>query len=274
MPVHSRCVGTVAVLTLEQPPVNALSQPMRQALWSALERVDADEDTRAIVLTGAGRGFCAGGDLAELRSPLQQAWPGISNHLLPRIERCRKPVIAALHGFAIGGGFELALACHHRVARHDTRLALPEKNHGVVPPSGSQRLPRAVGVERSLQLMVSGDTVLAQTFAGTTLFDRLCEGDVLEAALDFATRLDPAVPPPRALLRHRALDPAEAQAAIALWRARLREWPRATLAMHRCVDAVACGVDAVNFDAGLAAAKQLHDELATALRGNDMETRS
>jgi enoyl-CoA hydratase/carnithine racemase len=274
MPVHARCAGPVAVITLDRPPVNALSHPMRQALWSALERADEDEDTRAIILTGAGRGFCGGGDLAELRSPLQQAWPGISNDLLPRIERCRKPVIAALHGFAIGGGFELALACHYRVARHDTRLALPEMKHGVVPPSGSQRLPRAIGAERSLQLMVSGDTVQAQVFGDTGLLERLCDGDVLAAALDFAAGLEPAQAPARTLLRHRPLDRAEALGAIASWRARLRDWPQASVAMHRCVDAVACALAAPTFDAGLMAAKQLHDELATALRSDSMETPS
>jgi enoyl-CoA hydratase len=262
MPVHLRCEGPVAVLTLDRPPVNALSQPMRQALWSALERADADEETRAIVLIGAGRGFCGGGDLAEMRTPEQQAWPGISNHLLPRIERCRKPVIAALHGFAVGGGFELALACHHRIAAQSTRIALPEMKHGVVPPSGSQRLPRAIGVARSLDLMVTGRTVHAQAFADSSIFARLCdEAELLQTALDFAGQLD-VVPPARSLLRHRALDGAEARTGLAAWRERLRDDPQATPAMHACVQAVGFAVDAPDFDAGLAAAKRLHDELA------------
>jgi enoyl-CoA hydratase/carnithine racemase len=143
----------VAVLTIDHPPVNSLSQPMRYALWTALEEADADDGVHSIVLTGAGRGFCAGGDLGELRSPRQQAWPGISNHLLPRIEACAKPVIAALHGFAIGGGLEQALACHHRL-HNAPRIALPEMKHGVVPPSGLQCLPRAAGVDRALALIV------------------------------------------------------------------------------------------------------------------------
>jgi enoyl-CoA hydratase/carnithine racemase len=262
MPVHLRCEGPVAVLTLDRPPVNALSQAMRQALWSALERADADEETRAIVLIGAGRGFCGGGDLAELRSPVQQAWPGISNHLLPRIEACRKPVIAALHGFAVGGGFELALACHHRVATRHTRIALPEMKHGVVPPSGSQRLPRAVGVERSLDLMVTGKTVHAGTFADTVLFARLCdEAQVLGTALEFAGQLGAAAPA-RSLLRHRPLDKVEARAGLAAWREQLYADPHATRAMHACAQAVGFAVDAPDFDAGLAAAKRLHDQLA------------
>lgn len=272
MPVHLRCEGPVAVLTLDRPPVNALSQPMRQALWSALERADADEETRAIVLTGAGRGFCGGGDLAEMRTPAQQAWPGISSHLLPRIERCRKPVIAALHGFAVGGGFELALACHHRVAARSTRIALPEMKHGVVPPSGSQRLPRAIGVARSLDLMVTGKTVDAESFAGTALFACLCdEAQLLDTALDYAGQLD-ALAPARSLLRHRPMDPDEARTGLADWRERLRQDPQATLAMHACVQAVGFASDALDFDTGLAAAKRLHDELAAVLRADLLET--
>src|SRR2546427_7275302 len=172
--IRTEHFGSVAVLTLDHPPVNSLSHPVRLALWAALEAADADDGVQAIVLAGAGKGFCGGGDLSEMRSPLQQAWPGISNHLLPRIEACRKPVIAAMHGFAVGGGLELALACHHRVAKRDTQLALPEMKHGVVPPSGSQRLPRAIGVDRALALIVLGGQWSAEAFADTALIDRLC----------------------------------------------------------------------------------------------------
>lgn len=271
MPVHSRREGAVTVLTLDHPPVNSLDHPMREALWEALEAADHDEEVRAIVVTGAGRGFCAGGDLGELRTPLQQAWPGISNDLLPRIEECRKPVIAAMHGFAIGGGLELALACHMRVARRDTRIALPELKHGVVPPSGSQRLPRAVGVERALQLIVLAETVPAQSFADTTLFDRLCDGDVVDAALAFTAEHHSASPPGRALLRHRQLDRSEAQAGIVAWRERLKAMPHASSVMHRCVDAVAFALHAPSFDAGLAAAKKLHDQLAAEMAASRPE---
>lgn len=271
MPVHSRCEGAIAVITLERAPVNALSHPMRQDLWSALERADADEETQAIVITGAGRGFCGGGDLTEMRSPMQQAWPGIGNHLLPRIERCRKPVIAALHGFAVGGGFELALACHYRIAERDTRIALPEIRHGVLPPTGSQRLPRAIGATRSLQLMLSADTVRADSFADTPLFERLCAGDVVEAACAFAAALDPRDSPARRLLRHRELDREGTRSAVAAWRERLQADSRTTLAMTRCVDAVEHALHAADFDAGLAAAKRLHDALAASVAAGALE---
>jgi enoyl-CoA hydratase/carnithine racemase len=262
MPVQQRREGAVAVLTLDRPPVNALSHPMREQLWSALEAADADPVVRAIVLAGGGKGFCGGGDLAEMRLPLQQAWPGISDHLLPRIEACRKPVIAALHGFAVGGGLELALACHFRVARRDTRLALPEIRHGVVPPSGSQRMPRAVGVERALDLIVSARYELAGAFADTALFDRLCDGDPIACALAWAAQRDPGADPAAALLRHRPLARAEAEASVAAWRKRLGAMPQASALARACVDAVEYAVLAPTFDDGLRAAKRLHDDLA------------
>ena len=265
MPVHRQRHGPVAVLTLDHPPVNSLSQPMRHALWTALEEADADDGIASIVLTGAGRGFCGGGDLGEMRSPLQQAWPGISNHLLARIEACRKPVIAALHGFAVGGGLELALACHWRVARSDTRLALPEIRHGVIPPSGSQRMPRAIGVDRALEMIVFAQYERADAFAGTALIDRLCDDDVVVAAVDFAVQLDPAVAAASTLLRHRPLARHPSQASVAAWRERLRAMPEATALMRDCVDAVEYAVSAQSFDSGLAAAKGLHDQLAVAL---------
>ena len=258
--------ASVAVLQLDHAPVNCLSLPVRRALWGALVAADADAAVSAIVLAGVGRGFCAGGDLAEMGSPLQQDWPGISNHLLPRIEACQKPVIAALHGFAIGGGFELALACHHRVAQRGTRIALPEINHGVLPPSGSQRLPRAVGVERALELMLSRATVRAEDL-DPGAFDLLCDGDGVDAAVEFAACHGSSSDPGRTLLRHRPLPDGPARAAIAAWRQRLGSSPDTSVAMQRCIDAVECALEAPDFDTGLAHAKRLHDELAGLARG-------
>ena len=263
--IHIERRGSVALLTLDHAPVNSLAQPVRLALWDGLVAADADAAVHAIVLAGAGRGFCAGGDLAEMRTPLQQTWPGISNHLLPRIEACAKPVIAALHGFAIGGGLELALACHHRVAQRGTRIALPEMKHGVLPPSGSQRMPRAVGVQRTLELIISGETVPAETFADTALIDRWCDAQVVATALEFAATLVPTASPAPSLLRHRATPTHDAPALIASWRARLAARAETSLALQRCIDAVECAVTAPDFDAGLIAAKRLHDDLAQRL---------
>lgn len=258
--VYASRSGQVAVLTIDHAPVNCLSQPMRYALWSAIEAADADKEVQGIVLTGAGRGFCGGGDLGESRAQ-QQAWPGISNHLLPRIEACQKPVVAALHGFAVGGGLELALACHYRVAQCDTRLALPEIKHGVIPPSGSQRLPRAIGVDRALQMIVFAEYVNADALDGTGLFHRLCKDDVVAAAVSCIVDHDTRLPPASILLRHRGIAPG-APEILATWRDRLRAMPQADALMHHCVDAVEYAVRAQSFDAGLAASKRLHDQLA------------
>jgi len=260
--------GSVALLTLANPPVNSLGHAARVALWQALVAADEDAAVDAIVLTGADRGFCAGGDLGELHSPRQQEWPGISNHLLPRIEACTKPVVAAMHGFAVGGGLELALACHYRIAQRATRIALPEIRHGVLPPSGSQRMPRAIGVARALALIVSASNVPAEAYADTPLFDALCTQDVVAAAFEFLASLERAGPPAAALLRHRALSKADARAPLASWRERLASMPDASDAMWRCVDAVECAVDAVDFDAGLAQAKRMHDELSRLRAGH------
>jgi enoyl-CoA hydratase/carnithine racemase len=250
--------GSVAVISLNHAPVNSLSQPVRLALWQALEAADADPSVSAIVVAGAQRGFCAGGELGEMRSPLQQA----SNDLLPRIEACTKPVIAAMHGFAIGGGLELALACHYRVAQRDTRIALPEIKHGVLPPSGSQRMPRALGVECALDMMVSGATVLAGDMHEGVLFDQVCEGGAVEAALALAAQLERSADPARVLLRHRRLDASQARPVIAAWRQRLAVLPGASPAMRGCVDAVECAIESPDFDTGLARAKRVHDELS------------
>ncbi|SDC48283.1 Enoyl-CoA hydratase/carnithine racemase [Variovorax sp. CF079] len=254
--------GGVLQLVLEHAPVNSLSHPMRLALWQALEAADADASVRAIVIGGAGRGFSAGGDYAELHSPLQRQWPALSAHLFPRIEACTKPVIAAIHGFAIGGGFELALACHYRIAQRDARIALPELKHGVVPPSGSQRLPRAVGVRRALALILAAEPVRADRYAQTPLFARLCDADPLAAARAFAAALEPGRPPASALLRHRPLERTGAAEAIAACRARLADAAVPSQAALRCIDVVECAVRAADFDGGLAAAKQIHDELS------------
>ena len=260
--VRSERRGDVALLTIANPPVNSLGHAARMAFWRALGAADEDPAVGVIVVTGAERGFCAGGELGELHSARQREWPGISSDLLPRIEACAKPVVAAMHGFAIGGGLELALACHYRIADRRTRIALPEIRHGVLPPSGSQRMPRAIGVARALALIVGGGTVAAETYAGTPLFDALCDADVIAASLEFAASLDRRRPPAGALLRHRALSKADARAPLASWRERLSAMPAASDAMWRCIDAVECAVDAVDFDAGLVEAKRMHDELS------------
>jgi len=254
--------GTTRLLRLNRPPVNAFSRALRTELQAALAEANADSTVQAIILTGQGRGFSAGGDLKEFGTPAVLQAPSLSNDLFPQIEASRVPVIAALHGFAIGGGFELALACHHRIAAAETHVALPEVLRGVLPPSGSQRLPRAMAMPRAIALMASGETVAAGLLTDAPLlFDRVAEGDAVAEALRFAYTLDRSRPVAERLLRHQPLNSPDPQATLAAWRAQLDAEPDRGRALQGRFAAVEAAVQAPDFDAGLARAKQLHDQM-------------
>jgi 3-hydroxyacyl-CoA dehydrogenase len=175
----------VAVIEINNPPVNALAQPLRAALQAAVVSADLDPSIRAIVLIGAGRNFVAGAEISELENPPLE--PVLAN-LLGRVEGCSKPVIAAIGGYALGGGLELALACHRRVAALDAQLGLPEIKLGLMPGAGgTQRLPRLIGSEAALSLMLSGEPIAAAAAAESGLVDRVVPAEALrEAALQAA----------------------------------------------------------------------------------------
>src|SRR5919204_4566502 len=148
--------GAVAVITLNNPPVNGLGHEVRRGILAGLDRAEADSAVRAVVLVGSGKGFSGGADIREFNTPKAVAEPTLVT-LLQAIEASSKPVIAAIHGMAMGGGLELALACHFRVAMAGAQIALPEVKLGLLPGAGgTQRLPRAVGVEAALNMIVSG----------------------------------------------------------------------------------------------------------------------
>ena len=177
----------IALVTLDNPPVNALGQAMRQALDQAVDRLGADPAVRAVVLAGAGALFVGGADITEFdRPPAPPHLPQV----LERIERQAKPWIAALHGQALGGGLELALACHYRLAAAGTRLSLPEVTLGIIPGGGgTQRLPRLIGVAAAIPVVAETRALAADEALKLGLVDALLpEGPVLEAALDFARR--------------------------------------------------------------------------------------
>ncbi|MFN3402086.1 MAG: enoyl-CoA hydratase-related protein, partial [Ferrovibrio sp.] len=147
----------IAVLTIENPPVNALSQAVRAGIIAGLDRADADASVHAAVIIGGGRTFIAGADIKEFgKTPLQPYLPDV----LKRIEAMTKPVVAALHGTALGGGFEVALTCHWRVGLESGQVGLPEVKLGLLPGSGgTQRLPRVVGPKVALDMIVSGNPI-------------------------------------------------------------------------------------------------------------------
>jgi 3-hydroxyacyl-CoA dehydrogenase len=181
--------GAVAVITLKNPPVNALGLGLRTAVADGLERATADESIRAVVIVGSGSAYCGGADVGEFGLAAMSASPSLQD-LLALIENCPKPVIAAINGLALGGGLELALACHYRVAAAAAQLGMPEVKLGLLPGAGgTQRLPRLVGVERALNMIVSGDPVSARDLGSTDLLDSTADTDVLAAAIGFAERV-------------------------------------------------------------------------------------
>jgi 3-hydroxyacyl-CoA dehydrogenase len=204
----------VAVLAVDNPPVNALSPGVPEALESALDRAAADANVRAIVIMGAGRTFIAGADIATLE---EMAWgSGVGapafHDLLRKIEDSPKPVVMAIHGTALGGGLEVAMAGHYRVAVPAAQLGQPEVNLGIIPGAeGTQRLPRLVGVERAIEMCVSGKPVTAAEALAAGLIDRIVEGDLADGAAEFART---AAPGRKTRERAERLGSAEANAAL------------------------------------------------------------
>src|SRR3984893_15656638 len=179
----------VAVLRFDNPPVNSFGLEMRGLVLSALSRAEADPAVGAVILTGSGKGFSGGADIREFGTPKSYQEPNLLT-VLRAIEECAKSVIAAIDGICMGGGLEMALACHYRVAVASARLALPEVKLGLLPGAGgTQRLPRVIGVEAALNMIVSGTPVSAEKLRATPLFDAFPDGDLLTAAVDFAQSL-------------------------------------------------------------------------------------
>ena len=188
--------GPIAVLTADNPPVNALSAAVRQGLQARLREAVAAAEVEAIVIACAGRTFFAGADITEFGKPPQ---PPQLPELVDELEACPQPVVAAIHGAALGGGLEIALGCHFRIAVPSASLGMPEVKLGLIPGAGgTQRLPRLVGPELALQAIVSGDSVPAGQAAAAGLIDRLArEGSLLEDALAFAREIVADRRPPR-----------------------------------------------------------------------------
>lgn len=180
--------GEVAVITMNNPPVNGLGHGLRTGIVEGLRRAMADAAIKAIVITGAGKAFSGGADIREFNTPAALAEPSLHT-VIRTIESATKPVIAAIHSVAMGGGLELALGCHFRVAATGAQIALPEVKLGILPGAGgTQRLPRVVPLEMATNMIVSGAAIKSEKFKGTKLFDEIVEGDVTEAAIAFAKK--------------------------------------------------------------------------------------
>ena len=244
--------GAVAVLTLQSGPVNALGTALRQGILAAVEAAEADAAVKAIVLIGGGRMFSAGADITEFGKPQS----GISlPDLLNRIEASTKPVVAAIHGNALGGGLETALACHYRVAVPSAKVGLPEVKLGILPGAGgTQRLPRVVGPRKALDVIVGGSPIGAKAAAAMGLIDELAPEDSLRAhAVAFAERV---VAEGRPLLKIRDRDDkiAEGRENPGLFAAFREENARKTRGFEAPEACIACIEAACRlpFDEGLA----------------------
>ena len=198
---------SVAVITFGNPPVNSLSYAVRAEIAAALDRAAADTQVSAIVLFGAGGVFCAGADIREFGTPIAQRAPSLW-HLIAAVESSDKPVVAAIEGICLGGGLEISLACHYRVAASNARLGLPEVKLGLLPGAGgTQRLPRLVGVETALNMILSGEPVAAGLLARTPLLDRVVERDVLASAVELAGEVGARNEPPRRTRDRQLIEP-------------------------------------------------------------------
>lgn len=179
-------VHGVALITVDNPPVNGLGNTVRTGLFRGIEYAIGADEVTAIVITGADRVFCGGADIRQFNTPAASERP-MSREVLALIARCNKPVIAAIHGVALGGGLELAMGCHYRLATSSTKLGLPETSLGLIPGGGgTQRLPRLVGIKAAADMMLSGRQVDAAEALGMGLVNAVFEGDLLAQAVRFA----------------------------------------------------------------------------------------
>jgi 3-hydroxyacyl-CoA dehydrogenase len=233
--------GNLALITMKNPPVNGLGYELRRSICDGMQKAIADPTIKGIVLTGGGRAFSGGADIREFNTPKALAEPTLLS-VIRLIENSPKPVIAAVHSVAMGGGLELAMGCHFRVASPGAQIALPEVKLGVLPGAGgTQRLPRLVGLEMGLNMIVSGQTVLSEKLAATRLFDQIVEGDLITAAKAFARRVvDEGKGLPR--VRDIRIEHPDAQALLQFARNTVGAVARNFPAPMKCVEAVAAAV--------------------------------
>ncbi|MBC7467834.1 MAG: enoyl-CoA hydratase/isomerase family protein [Ramlibacter sp.] len=255
--------GDVAVITMNNPPVNGLGHATRVGITDGLAKANADAAVKAIVITGAGRAFSGGADIKEFGSPKALAEPNLLSVILA-VENSPKPVVAALHSVAMGGGLELALGCHYRIAAPGTSVALPEVKLGLIPGAGgTQRLPRVLGVETALNMILSGDAVKSELLAqqpGQKLFDKMASSpeSLTEEALTYARSVAAARPLPlvRNLPCKHPLGDAYFQFARNMVKGMAKNFP----APAKCVDAVEAATK-MKFDDGMAFEREIFTAL-------------
>lgn len=245
--------GPVAVITISNGPVNALGQEVRAGLLAAVAQFADDVDAKAAVLVGAGRMFVGGADIKEFgKTPLPPNLP----HVIDAVESSDKPIVAAIHSVALGGGLELALGCHYRLAMKGTRLGLPEVTLGLLPGAGgTQRVSRLIGVAKALDFIVPGAPISEVQALEMGLIDRIAEGDVRAAGIAFAAEL---LAQDKGARRIRDMEaPVLDSDAIESARTKLAKTARGQVAPLRIVDAIEASARLSSFAEGLAEERRL-----------------
>ena len=251
--------GAIGVITINNPPVNALSPGVPEGIYESLQRGMKDPEVKAMVLIGGGRSFIAGADikhLAEKKSPIAMKWRD-------EMERLEKPVVAAIHGFALGGGLESALCCHYRVAVASAKVGLPEVLIGILPGGGgTQRLPRLIGPKTAMELIVTGRHVPAAEAKELGIVDEIMpENDLRGGAIAFAEKIADVRPLPRVGEKTDKLQEAKDDPGMFdAMRKKIARRARNQSAPYRCIDAVEAAVS-LPLDKGLARERELFEEL-------------
>src|SRR4051794_28393247 len=203
-PISTSKHGDVLIVLSNNPPVNALSTAMRRGLVDAIAEAEADDSVKAVVIACEGQTFFAGADITEFGKPPQQPWLPM---VVDAIEACSKPVVAAIHGTAFGGGLEVALGCHYRVADPTAKLGTPEVKLGLLPGAGgTQRLPRVAGVKKALEMTATGNPIGAKEAFACGLVDRLIEGELIPHAVGYAEEVRDVRPLPKSTERQDKLN--------------------------------------------------------------------
>ena len=258
--VRYEVAGDVAVITVDNPPVNALSPGVPGGIIEGLGQANSDQSISAIVLIGEGRGFIAGADIRYFSKPWPEGEPRLGG-VIEGIETSSKPVVAAIHGHALGGGLELAMCCHYRVIVPGARVGQPEVKLGIPPGAGgTQRLPRLAGVKAALDMIVSGDPVTAQQSVSLGICDQLVEKDLLDGALEFASEVGQAGGPHQ-LARDRNVV-VEASNLFEAKRKQIERRARGMRTPYACIECVEAAVE-LPFDEGLAREREIFEACVT-----------
>ena len=255
--------GSVALITLSNPPVNGLGHPTRLSIAENLQKANDDDAVKSIIITGAGKAFSGGADIKEFGSPKAMQEPNLLSVILA-VENSSKPVVAAIHSVCMGGGLELALGCHYRIAAPNCSVALPEVKLGLLPGAGgTQRLPRALGVEPALNMIVSGEPVKSELLAqipGQKLFDKMSSSaeTLADEALAFAQSIADIRPLP--LVRNLPCKHRNGDAYFQFARNMVKGMAKNFPAPLKCVDAVEAATKQ-KFDEGMRIERELFTNL-------------